>query len=242
MSKPAWLKKLIFTQNDCYKTGRKIRPQGIMIHSTGANNPYLKRYVGPDDGLLGVNKYNNHWNQKMSRNVCPHAFLGLASDGELYVYQVLPWDHEGWHAGGQANKTHIGIEICEGSLTDKKYFAKVYELLCEFCAYICREFNLPTTSIIDHAEGRKLGIASNHADVGHWFPKHGKSFASVRVDTQKLLDKEPATPTPKEPTDKAWVVLEQHGYFHDKSNAERLTATLRKKGKLVYIQEVERRV
>ena len=47
------LKKLILTENECYKTGRKIKPKGIMVHSTGANNPYLRRYVGPDDGLLG---------------------------------------------------------------------------------------------------------------------------------------------------------------------------------------------
>ncbi len=30
--------------------------------------------------------------------------------------------------------------------------------------------------IIGHYEGHKRGIASNHADPGHWFPKHGKSM------------------------------------------------------------------
>ena len=61
------LHKLIFTNNACYKAGRRITPKGIMVHSTGANNPWLKRYVGPDDGLLGKNQYNNHWNQSMDR-------------------------------------------------------------------------------------------------------------------------------------------------------------------------------
>ena len=41
------LHKLIFTENACYKAGRKITVTGIMVHSTGANNPWLKRYVGP---------------------------------------------------------------------------------------------------------------------------------------------------------------------------------------------------
>lgn len=41
------LRKLILTENACYKAGRKITPKGIMVHSTGANNPYLRRYV-PD--------------------------------------------------------------------------------------------------------------------------------------------------------------------------------------------------
>lgn len=47
------LHKLIFTENACYKAGKKITVKGIMVHSTGANNPNLRRYVGPDDGLLG---------------------------------------------------------------------------------------------------------------------------------------------------------------------------------------------
>ena len=50
------LHKLIFTESDCYKEGMAkkqfIKPIALMWHSTAANNPYLKRYVGPDDGLL----------------------------------------------------------------------------------------------------------------------------------------------------------------------------------------------
>jgi hypothetical protein len=71
------LRKLILTENACYKAGKTIVPKGIMVHSTGANNPYLKRYVGPDDGLLGKNQYNNHWNQDKpdGRQVCVHAFM-----------------------------------------------------------------------------------------------------------------------------------------------------------------------
>ena len=37
------LRKLIFTNNSCYNAGRTITPKGIMVHSTGANNPWLKR-------------------------------------------------------------------------------------------------------------------------------------------------------------------------------------------------------
>ena len=55
------LKQYYLTENSCYKSGKKHTVKGIMVHSTGANNPNLKRYVGPDDGLLGLNQYNNHW-------------------------------------------------------------------------------------------------------------------------------------------------------------------------------------
>lgn len=191
------LNKLIFTENACYKAGRKITPKGIMVHSTGANNPWLKRYVGPDDGKLGKNQYNNHWNQPMDREVCVHAFIGKLADGSVATYQVLPWDHRGWHAGGEANNTHIGFEICEDGLSDRTYFDKVYREAVELCAYLCRQYGLTEKAIICHREGYKQGIASNHGDVMHWFPKHGKSMDTFRADVKALLgSQETSEPTP----------------------------------------------
>lgn len=186
------LHKLIFTNNACYKAGRKIKPKGIMVHSTGANNPNLKRYVGPDDGLLGKNLFGNHWNQEMSSNVCVHAFIGKLKDGTIATYQTLPWDHRGWHGGGASNDTHIGFEICEDGLKDASYFAKIYREAVELCAYLCKLFDLTESSIICHSEGYAKGIASNHGDVMHWFPIHGKSMDTFRADVKALLtDAEP---------------------------------------------------
>lgn len=183
------LNKLIFTENACYKAGRKIKVKGIMVHSTGANNPWLKRYVGPDDGKLGRNQYNNHWNtyHPGGREVCVHGFIGKLADGSIATYQTLPWDHRGWHAGGSANDTHIGFEICEDGLSDKTYFNKVYKEAVELCAYLCKQYGLTEQNIICHSEGYKKGIASNHGDVMHWFPKHGKSMDTFRADVKALL-------------------------------------------------------
>lgn len=183
------LHKLLFTENACYKAGRKITVKGIMVHSTGANNPWLKRYVGPDDGLLGKNQYNNHWNtyHPGGREVCVHGFIGKLADGTIATYQTLPWDHRGWHAGGSANNTHIGFEICEDDLTDGAYFAKVYKEAVELCAYLCKQYGLTEKNIICHSEGYKQGVASNHGDVMHWFPKHGKSMDTFRAEVKALL-------------------------------------------------------
>ena len=184
------LNKLIFTENACYKAGRKITVKGIMVHSTGANNPWLKRYVGPDDGKLGKNQYNNHWNtyHPGGREVCVHGFIGKLADGTIATYQTLPWDHRGWHAGGSANNTHIGFEICEDDLTDGAYFSKVYKEAVELCAYLCKQYGLTEKNIICHSEGYKQGIASNHGDTMHWFPKHGKSMDTFRAEVKALLD------------------------------------------------------
>ena len=197
------LHKLILTENACYKAGRTITVKGIMVHSTGANNPSLKRYVGPNDGLLGQNKYNNHWNQDRpgGRQVCVHAFIGRLADGSIATYQTLPWNHRGWHAGGSANNTHIGFEICEDGLTDSTYFSQVYREAVELCVHLCKEFGLTEQNIICHSEGYKQGIASNHGDVMHWFPKHGKSMDTFRADVKALLEGN-AEP-PEDPTEEA---------------------------------------
>ena len=187
------LRKLILTQNACYQAGKKIKPKGIMVHSTGANNPNLCRYVGPDDGLLGENRYGNHWNQEKPGGsyVCVHAFIGKLADGSIATYQTLPWDHRGWHAGdgskGSANDTHISFEICEDDLKDSAYFSAVYQEAVELCAYLCKQYGLTEKNILCHSEGYTQGIASNHGDVMHWFPKHGKSMDTFRADVKKLL-------------------------------------------------------
>jgi hypothetical protein len=41
--------------------------------------------------------------------------------------------------------------------------------------------------LICHSEGHKRGIASNHGDVMHWFPKHGKSMDTFRKDVAAKL-------------------------------------------------------
>lgn len=185
--------KQIFTENACYKSGKPLNVKGIMWHSTGANNPKLSRYVGPDDGLLGENKYNNHWNQPHpgNREVCVHGFIGKDKNGDVATYQTLPWDMRGWHAGGKANDTHIGFEICEDALTDKSYFDAVYKEACELTAYLCELFKLDPLAdgvIICHSEGYARGVASNHSDVMHWFKRHNKTMNDVRKDVKALLD------------------------------------------------------
>lgn len=187
------LHKRILTENACYKAGRTIAPKGIMVHSTGANNPNLKRYVGPDDGLLGKNQYNNHWNQEKpgGRQVCVHAFIGKLADGTVATYQTLPWNYRGWHCGsgpkGSGNDTHISFEICEDNLADASYFGKVYNEAVELCAYLCKEYGLTEKNIICHSEGHAQGIASNHGDVMHWFPKHGKNMDTFRAAVKERL-------------------------------------------------------
>lgn len=173
----------LLTHNDCYIKGRTIQPQGVMVHSTGANNPWLRRYVAPDDGRLGEPS-SRHWNQG-GVGACVHAMIGKAADGSVSVYQTLPWNMRGWHCRRSGNDTHISFEICEDSLTDRAYFQATYQAAVDLTAYLCRRFKLDPQAdgvVLCHSEGYARGIASNHADVMHWWRKFGVSMDDFRAD------------------------------------------------------------
>ena len=182
------IKPCILTQNDCYRKGRYIRPRGVMVHSTGAANPYLRRYLSPDDGRLGEPS-SRHWNQG-GVGACVHAFIGRLADGSIAAYQTLPWTMRGWHCGGTGNDTHISFEICEDKLADKGYFRATYQAAVELTAYLCKRFSLDPLAdgvVLCHSEGYKRGIASNHADVMHWWGRYGVSMDNFRRDVAEKM-------------------------------------------------------
>lgn len=177
------LYRALLTHNDCYLRGRTIRPRGVMVHSTGANNPWLRRYIAPDDGWLGAPS-PRHWNQS-GVGACVHAMIGKTADGSVAVYQTLPWNMRGWHCGRSGNNTHIAFEICEDGLTDEGYFQATYQAAVELTAYLCKLYHLDPQAdgvVLCHSEGYARGIASNHADVMHWWRKFGVDMDDFRAD------------------------------------------------------------
>ncbi len=94
----------------------------------------------------------------------------------------------GWHCGGSGNDIHIPFEICEDGLTDASYFNAIYREAAELCAYLCKEYGLTEKDVTCRSEGYKLGIAGNHSDVMHWFPRFGKSMDAFRTDVRKLRE------------------------------------------------------
>lgn len=201
------IRQQILTKNECYIVGAPMKPKGVLWHSTGANNPKLTRYV-PDDGKLGPNRYNNHWDQPRpgGRQVCVHAFIGQDKNKDVRIYQTLPFDMRCWGAGsgpkGSANDGYIQFEICEDNLKNKEYFDEVYKAGVWFTAEMVKRYKLDVnaTTIIDHSGAHKMGIASNHGDVMHWFRLYGKTMADVIKDVKDLLDPKPAPAPSPQPT------------------------------------------
>ena len=185
------LRQQLLTRNDCYRSGTTIQVKGVMVHSTGANNPRVSRYV-PGDDEIGRNTGGNHWDQP--GKLCVHAFIGKFADGKVGTVQTLPWNRRAWHCGsgrkGSGNDTHISFEICEDGLTDPAYFKAVYWEAVELTATLCQAYDLDPMQdgvVICHQEGYKRGIASNHGDVLHWFPKHGKTMDNFRADVARTM-------------------------------------------------------
>lgn len=80
------LRRQYLTKNDCYQTDRTISVRGVMVHSTGADNPRVSRYV-PGDGEMGRNTAGNHWDRP-GLTKCVHAFVGGFADGEAGTVQT----------------------------------------------------------------------------------------------------------------------------------------------------------
>jgi hypothetical protein len=212
------------TQSTCYKGTSNMTVKGVLWHSTGANNPNLKRYVQPSDKasdrdemlkLLGVNSAKNDWNH-IERQAGLNCWIGKLADGTVTTVQTMPWNYKPWGCGsgskGSCNNGWIQFEICEDGLTDKNYFNKVYKEACEITAYLCNLYNIDpkgtvtvngvkVPTILCHADAHKLGFGSNHGDVNHWFPKFGKSMETARDDVAELMGKKTSVIEPAEPVE-----------------------------------------
>lgn len=183
------LKQNYLTQSGCYKAGKHITVKGLMIHSVGCPQPKADAFM-------------KNWN-RADANACVHAIV--EPDGD--VYQLLPWDFRGWHCGGGANNTHIGVEMTEPSTikyagdaswtetgngeNTKNHVLATYRYAVELFVYLCQQFGLDPMAdgvIISHSEGCKRGIASNHGDVEHLWSKFGLSMGQFRKDIKVAME------------------------------------------------------
>lgn len=233
------------TKNDCYKAAQKMTPKGIVVHSTGANNPNLKRYVDAP-AEVGVNQYGNHWNNSaadMGRSVCVHAFIGYALNNEVKVANILPYDFCCWGVGSGSkgsynyNPAYIQFEMCEDDCKNKTYFETVYKTAVEYCVYLCKQFNIPVENIVSHKEAHELGYGSNHGDPNNWWDNFGRTMNDFRADVKAGLSADDtATETP---SDTKTLYRVQTGAFAKRENADTLAAKLKAAGFDTYIVTVD---
>ena len=61
------------------------------------------------------------------------------------------------------------------------YFGAVWGRAVALCVQLCKTYGLRQSDILCHSEGYAKGIASNHADVMHWWPYHSKTMDMFRA-------------------------------------------------------------
>lgn len=212
------------TQSTCYKGTGRMTVRGVLWHSTGCNNPNIRRYVQPDDNapdrekllaIIGKNTAKNDWNH-IYRKAGLNCWIGKLADGTVSTVQTMPWDYKPWGCGNaykdgpSCNDGWIQFEICEDGLNNADYFNKVYKEACEITAYLCKMFGIDPNgtvtyagkevpTILCHSDSYKLQLGSNHGDVMHWFPKYGKSMETARADVTALLAEASKAEQTKEP-------------------------------------------
>ena len=188
------------TKNPSYILNRAIKPVGVFVHSTGAVNKTLKRWVDAVD-VVGKNQYGNHWNQA-SATKSVHAWIGYDKDDQIIVAQTLPYDRACWGAGGGSKGSYnynphayLQFEICQGSNTDAEYYWKAIKVAEEYCAHLCREFGWTAEQITSHKEAHAAGYASNHGDPQSWMVHFDDDMDKFRSRVAALLN---GTKTPVE--------------------------------------------
>lgn len=208
------------TKNETYIKPTAIKPQYIIVHSTGV-------------GYKNKDVLFNNWNAPDKLSI-----HGMVDDAG--AYHTLPLTYLAWHVGKSGNSKTIGFEICEPSnmayananhtkVDAVKYnpkdakniadFNKRWENAVEMAVYFCKETGLTADKVISHAEGYKKGVASNHADTAHWFSLFGKTMDDFRADVNAELNKV---------VKKIYRV--QVGAFSIKENAEKMKAKLKADG------------
>ena len=156
-------------KNKCYQAGAALVPRGLMLHSIGT----------PQPSAAALARYFDQY-QPGGQSVCVHAFA--QADGT--VYQTLPWEMRGWHCGGAANATHIGVEMTEpgAGMAYAEAAAQItgtYRTAVALFAALCETYGLDPLAdgvIIGHAEGHRRGVASNHADPEYLWQQYGMGY------------------------------------------------------------------
>ena len=238
----------------------QLMPIGIRTWHCGgsANNTHVGCEIcePQDTRLLEVNWYNLSLNGKNNTTYAVErlqkellawgydpngvdGIFGNGTKGAVVAFQKA----QGLDADGIVGKgTLRALQKRKGSylkydpVANQAYFENVYCKAVVCCAYVLKTVSssVDPKNVLSHAEGYKAGIASNHADIGHWWPEHGKSMDEFRTDVKRYIDsgvlpygekesKEDEVEKPVTEADLAWAKATAKGIFDGTNPSEPAT-------------------
>ena len=189
------INKNILTKNDCYNSGKRIKPIGMQLHSIGTSQNTAESLA-------------SYWNQS-GIEACVHYCVDAETEDK--IMQFLPDDYRSWADGGFGNNNLITTELMESdymkytsganyTITDEAKFkadiTRAYNTAVKFFAYKCKEYGWNPTDklpnglyvVSSHDEGRVLGVSTSHVDPTHIWSKIGKTMDDFGADVKAEMD------------------------------------------------------
>ena len=187
--------KNLLTNSDCYKSGKKITPKGLQLHTVGCAQNSSSTLASA-------------WN-KPGKTACVHYCI----DAELEdkILQFLPDNYRSWADGNYGNGNLITVELMESdymkytggasfNITNKTKFiadiTRAYNTAVKFFAYKCKEYGWDPQEkmpnglhrVSSHDDGRRLGLSSKHVDPTHIWKYIDKDMDKFRADVKVAMN------------------------------------------------------
>lgn len=174
-----------------YRRFQERGPLGAILHSIGTPQPLAEPIAAYFD----------------DPSVEASVHMVLQPDG--LCLQLAPENYRLWHVGGQANETHLGIEMTEPAairydssrgftpiILDRQaalsHIRSCYDRGVELFAYLCQKYGwdpLQDGVILSHREAFTRGLGSNHGDPEHLWQalETGYTMDGFRRDVAKKV-------------------------------------------------------
>lgn len=156
------------------RSGRTLKAIGTVVHETatpGASDEDEFRYFNSGAG---------------GRSVSVHAFVDYDS-----ITQTVPWNEQAWHAGGTANRSYIGIELC--NYNDRSKFEEIWKrgvwLFAWLHVNVIKQTTINKQTLMSHAEVSQKWGETDHNDPIAYFAKFGKTVDMFRAEVQSEINR-----------------------------------------------------
>lgn len=167
------------------RSGKALTAIGTVVHETatpGASDEDEFRYFNSGAG---------------GRSASAHAFVDYDS-----ITQIIPWNEQAWHAGRTANRSYIGIELC--NYNDSSKFEEIWKRGVWLFAWLhVNVINVTTINkitLMSHAEVSQKWGETDHSDPVVYFAKFGRTVDMFRAEVQseidRMLNKDGSEPQP----------------------------------------------
>ena len=210
---------------DFILSGRKNRPM-----TNPASSLYNKKAV--HKWITIHNAYSPGWGAKRLHEYVKSVACANRpaswhfSIDEKEVYQALPLDESGWHAGdyksvanpGKGNTQSIGIEICDYAMIQKPPDEALFWQGVDHAARLCAHLIKTVPTLLTFPECLK--------QHNHWSGKNCPSFIRAKQGGwQEFIDMVGVHLNEKPPVSNTWyrVIV---GSYRDKENADMMVRKL----------------